>query len=140
MHPELAHKSNHPIKPTQKTEKARTHGSPLLTFQQWTQTLEESEYWFPDDCSAYRFAANAGIPMQFMELAEEAFISKYRGSTKRYRDWRQVFRNAIEGDWLRLWRVDQASGAYVLTTAGIQLDTALRTADARAAAKAAAAA
>lgn len=63
--------------------------------------------------------------MGFLHLAWRAFQAKYENNPKRYADWPRVFQNAVEGDWLKLWRIDQASGSYVLTTAGHQLDRKL---------------
>lgn len=76
----------------------------------------------PADGAAIRFAQDAGIPDDFIELAWGAFVSRYTEdqSDAVYADWAQVFAKALKGNWLKLWFVDKASGQYQLTTAGLQ--------------------
>jgi hypothetical protein len=76
----------------------------------------------PADSAAIRFAQDAGIPDEFLELAWRAFVSRYTEDQphKVYADWAQVFTNAVKGNWLKLWFVDKGTGQYQLTTAGLQ--------------------
>lgn len=37
---------------------------------------------------------------------------------KRYKDWRKAFRNCLEGNWYKLWWLNQQTNQYELTTAG----------------------
>ncbi len=76
----------------------------------------------PDDAAVIRFAQDAGIPGQFIELAWEAFVTKYTEDqpTKRYADWALAFGNAVKGNWLKLWYFDKGAGEYQLTTVGQQ--------------------
>lgn len=76
----------------------------------------------PEDAAVIRFAQDAGIPGEFIELAWEAFVTKYTEDqpTKRYADWAQVFGNAVKNNWLKLWYFDKGAERYQLTTVGQQ--------------------
>jgi len=124
--PEPTHMNlpNEPEKP--RAKRARTS----LTFHEWCKTFPDDAELIDQNHAVFRFAERAKIPPEFMDLAWEAFHRLYgKGGLrerKRYTDWPRVVQNAIEGDWLRLWRFDQISQQYVLTTAGLQLQQALR--------------
>ena len=53
------------------------------------------------------YADKAGLPAEWIELAWLRFRERYendeKASRKRYTDWRRVFLNAVEGNWLGLW-------------------------------------
>ncbi|MGI0495571.1 hypothetical protein ACN4EG_27660, partial [Alkalinema pantanalense CENA528] len=66
-----------------------------------------------------RGAADAGIPLDFLALAWSVFVERHRESGKRQADWRATFRNAVRGNWYRLWWMD-GTGACSLTTVGQQ--------------------
>lgn len=59
------------------------------------------------------------LPEEFLQLAWWSFKRRYASGDKRYRDWRAVFRRAVEEGWLRLWFAP-GGGGYALTTAGLQ--------------------
>lgn len=67
------------------------------------------------------YAEQVGIPRDFLVLAWQQFLRTYTTSRdgKRYRDWRKVFRNAVEANWLKLWFI-APDGSYSLTTVGHQ--------------------
>jgi len=67
----------------------------------------------------YRVAERIGLPKELLWLAWRWFRRKYLPLAKRQRDWRRHFRNAVEGNWGRLWLTDPGGG-YRLTTEGIQ--------------------
>lgn len=104
------------------TREKRSRAKPLLTFDQWADTHPTPNELIPEDHAVIRFAECAGIPLEFLELAWVAFCKRYHDHPKRYQDWSRVFQRAIEEDWLKLWRLDRASGCYVLTNAGEQLE------------------
>ena len=57
----------------------------------------------PEDDAVFEWAEGAGIPGEFLRLAWLEFRSRYGESTKRYKDWRRVFRNAVRDNWFKLW-------------------------------------
>lgn len=95
------------------------------TLTAWLESLPEGEMGIPEDDPVFASATRSGLPDEFVVLEWHWFKRKFgSSSTKRYKDWRQVFRNAVAGVWGDLWRsVD--SGGYVLTTAGQQLQRSL---------------
>lgn len=93
------------------------------TFTAWLKTLRESgEKAITDHRPTWDYAQRVGLPDDFVELAWVQFRRRYSEdptyTAKRYRDWRQVFRNALEGNWFRLWSA--ADDGYRLTTVGLQ--------------------
>lgn len=84
-----------------------------------------SEKPIPEKDAVFDFAEQTGIPEDFLLLAWREFGTRYRDSAKRYRDWRQVFRNAVRGNWFKLWYVDDA-GQVCLTSQGRLLQQAHR--------------
>ena len=57
----------------------------------------------PANDGVFKFAEKAGIPREFVALAWVEFRSRYADTTKRYRDWPKVFRNAVRDNWFKLW-------------------------------------
>lgn len=85
------------------------------------EAKDRGEQLIPDGDPVFEYADKVGLPHDFLHLAWKQFRRTYTGAraSKRYRDWRQVFRNAVEGNWLKLWRID-GTGEFVLTTEGEQ--------------------
>lgn len=71
------------------------------------------------DDPVFTTAQRMGLPDEFVRLTWWAFKRRHAGGEKRYRDWRAVFRRAVEEGWLRLWFAP-GGGRYALTTAGLQ--------------------
>lgn len=100
--------------------KARKKSKALPLTDWLAQVAAAGEKAIPDDDAVRSYAAKAGIPDDFMLLAWVEFKARYtQPDAKVYTDWRQVFRNAVRGNWLKLWFVNQ-DGQYQLTTAGQQ--------------------
>lgn len=101
------------------------------TFRDW---LDEIRKTGEKPVSAYRavwdYADKAGLPADWIELAWLRFRERYehdeKARRKRYTDWRRVFLNAVEGNWLGLWCWSERDQAYRLTTVGMQAENALR--------------
>lgn len=111
--PESANKSA-PTPP--KARKA----SKALSLTDWlAQVAAAGEKAIPDDDPVRSYATKAGIPGDFLLLAWVEFKARYsEPDAKTYTDWRQVFRSAVRGNWLKLWFVNQ--DGYQLTTTGKQ--------------------
>lgn len=97
-----------------------------VSLKTWAESVKaKGEKLIPEDDAVFDYAATVGIPDDFLSLAWQEFRHRYsQPDAKRYRDWRQVFRKAVRGNWLKLWYCDQ-HGAYALTTVGIQAQRAL---------------
>lgn len=103
--------------------------SKALTLPNWlAQVAAAGEKAIPDTDPVRSYAAQAGIPGDFLLLAWVEFKARYsEPDAKTYTDWRQVFRNAVRGNWLKLWFVNQ--DGYQLTTAGRQAQQLLENAE-----------
>jgi len=147
---ELAYKSNLPKEPGEPAEEsagstpaAQVSGAEqdstsaaskrrkkrMLTYVEWVESVPEDQMLIPTGHPVFEYAKNAGIPREFLNLAWSAFGRRYCENPKRYKDWPRVFQNAIQGDWLKVWRYDHGAGQYVLTTLGLQEQHAVRRED-----------
>lgn len=106
-------KSTTPVSPSAKPKSGK------LTFEQWNSALGDDEAITADD-PIFAWAETAGVPHDFMHLAWLAFDDRYTGNPKRYSDWRAVFRNAVKGNWLKVWWAPP-DGGCALTTVGEQM-------------------
>lgn len=107
--------------------KARKKSKALPLTDWLAQLAAAGEKAIPDDDAVRSYAAQAGIPDDFLLLAWVEFKARYtQPGAKTYTDWRAVFRNAVRGNWLKLWFVNQ--DGYQLTTAGRQAQHLLESA------------
>jgi hypothetical protein len=88
------------------------------TLKAWLGALDGDVV--PADDPIFDWAQEVQLPREWIALAWWAFEDRYYHDAKRYTDWRAVFRRALRGDWLKLWRRDARSNDWVLTTAGEQ--------------------
>jgi hypothetical protein len=73
-----------------------------------------------EDDSVFAYAKQVGISHDFLRLQWCEFKDRYSaGDAKRYKDWPNVFRKSVRGNWFRLWYASN-EGGYALTTQGIQ--------------------
>lgn len=93
-----------------------------VNLEAWLASLADGEDAIPENDPIFDYAAKAGIPVDYLELYwlrfREAMLdkgSKQAGS----KGWRAHFRNAVQGNWYKLWYFD-GEGKCILTTAGVQ--------------------
>lgn len=71
---------------------------------------------------ALNYAKSINLPDSFLELCWNEFYRRHQpgglSEAKRYSDWRQAFRNCLEGNWYKLWWLNTATGQFELSTAG----------------------
>lgn len=74
----------------------------------------------------WNYTRTAKLPDDFVALAWVEFCRRFgAGGVKEanlQKDWRQTFRNYVEGNFLKLWAIN-ADGEYFLTTQGKQAQT-----------------
>lgn len=101
-------------------------GKGAVCLKTWADaTRANGEKLIPDDDPVFAYAAEVGIPDDFMALAWVEFKHRYaQPGAKRYKDWRSVFRKAVRGNWLKLWALD--GDTYRLTTVGHQASRSSR--------------
>jgi hypothetical protein len=101
--------------------KERTAGIALQTFLD--ECKAKGERPLRDYAPLWQYAEDAGLPQDFVALAWIEFSRRFGpGGVKearRQKNWRQTFRNYVEGNYLKLWAIDTA-GTYFLTTQGKQ--------------------
>jgi hypothetical protein len=92
---------------------------PQVTFPTWVDACHESgEKPIPADDPIFRYADDTGIPLDFIRLAWWSFSRKHRESGRRQRDWRAHFRDAVRGNWSKLWWMPPEGGCQ-LSTVGV---------------------
>ncbi len=68
----------------------------------------------PDDHAVRRWAADAGLTPDMLQIAWVQFRERYtegeKGKGKRYRDWPAHFATAVKDNWFRLWFTDDKGG------------------------------
>ena len=68
----------------------------------------------PDDHAVRRWAADAGLTPDMLQIAWLQFRDRYtegeKGKSKRYRDWPAHFATAVKDNWFRLWYTDDKGG------------------------------
>ena len=115
-------KSKHPpIPPKTGGDVSAKKGKSAVAFKTFLADCKAAgEQPIPDGDPVLAYAAQAGIPDEFLELHWREFVDRYKlPDAKRYKNWRSVFRKSVRGNWFKLWYVDTA-GQYMLTTVGIQ--------------------
>jgi hypothetical protein len=95
--------------------------SGAVSLKTWTEAVKaKGEKPIPESDPVFVYADEVGIPPDFLRLAWQEFRHRYsQPESKRYRDWRAVFRKAVRGNWLKLWFLSP-DGSYSLTTVGHQ--------------------
>lgn len=118
--------SNTPIPPVQAPGAVPPKPAAAVSLPAWLTTIKaKGEQPIPETDPVFDYAKQAGIPVDMLRLSWLEFRSRYsEPGAKRYKDWRSVYRKAVRGNWLRLWRTT-AEGGYVLTTEGQQAQRVL---------------
>lgn len=79
------------------------------------------------------YCEKAKLPAEFVNLCWAEFKRRHLpGGTaegKRYTDWRRAFLNCVQGNWYGIWFADKATGAFALTTKGVQAENVVKGAD-----------
>lgn len=88
------------------------------TITEWLDSLGDADA-IPAGDPVYVYAEKAGIPDDFLLLSWAEFKSAYTASGKRQKDFPATYRNAVKGNWYKLWWITP-DGEYRLTTAGEQ--------------------
>lgn len=73
----------------------------------------------PGDDTVFDYAAKVGIDHDMLAICWQEFKSRYLPTAKRQKDWRATFRNAVRGNWYKLWFLKEGEAAR-WTTAGEQ--------------------
>lgn len=71
----------------------------------------------PEDDPVFEFAESAGISLDLISLAWSEFKVRHGDGSKRQKDWRATFRNAVRGNWYKIWFVGN-DGQVQITSQG----------------------
>jgi hypothetical protein len=125
----MNHQMNHQGESASKPAPSRPGRKASKPLTDWlAQVAAAGEKAIPDTDPVRSYADKAGIPADYLLLAWVEFKARYsEPDAKTYTDWRQVFRKAVRGNWLKLWFVNQ--DGYQLTTAGRQAQHLLENAE-----------
>jgi len=105
--------NTHPVCKEEKT--------PMVSIDTFLKNKKASgEKPVPDGDAIFDYAEKVGIPTDMLFLCWREFVERNRESGKRYKDWRQAFRNCVRANWYKLWfsTVD----GFQLTTQGKQAE------------------
>ena len=91
-----------------------------VTLDVWLEHKKATgEKAIPEDDPVVKYAEEVGISKPYLRLAWLVFKDNYMGNSKRYTDWREVFRKSVKGSWFKLWAIN-GEDQYFLTTVGKQ--------------------
>lgn len=103
--------------------KPRERSNPVCLNTFLANCKERGEKAIPEDDPVFDFADKAGIPDEWLRIAWKEFVARYSDGQKRYRDWRKAFRNAVRGNWFKVWYCG-GDGNLCLSSQGRVLDLA----------------
>lgn len=106
--------------PDSKEKPARGARDPRkVEIQTWLKALPDGEIAIPEDDPIFDYAEKVGIPLEFLELSWRRFVEDMTDRHVRKIDWRAHYRNAVKGNWLKIWWFTP-TGECQLTTVGQQ--------------------
>lgn len=92
-----------------------------ISLKTWLEKIKVTgEKAIRSDDPIFEYAEKVGITDDMLRLSWFGFKRQNIDGNKRKVDWRAHFRNAVRGNWLRVWGIDAEGRAY-LTTTGRQL-------------------
>ncbi len=101
---------------------SKSYGATLKTFIEQCQTLGEKP--IPENDPIFEYANKVGIDEEMLRVCWQEFKAAYLQEKKRKKDWRAHFRNAVRGNWYRLWYFKPGDSAQ-WTTVGEQARRAI---------------
>jgi hypothetical protein len=107
---------------TQKGASRRRAARSALSLAAWLETCKaNNERAIPEDDSIFEYARKQGLPEDFIRFAWLEFKRKFADESKKQKDWRAHFRNAVRENWYGLWFIS-GDGNCLLTTRGKQVE------------------
>lgn len=101
-------------------------GNPAISLSTYLEKCkQEGCKPIAEDNPVFAYAKKIGLPSDFLKLQWLEFKSRYGlPNSKRYKRWDTVFYKSVQGNWFKLWYVE--NGDYGLTTVGQQAKKANR--------------
>jgi hypothetical protein len=108
---------------TETTERAsrRRAARAAISLGEWLETCKtKGERAIPEDDPIFEYAGKLKIPADFIRYAWLEFKRDFADESKKQKDWRAHFRNAVRKNWFKLWFLAE-EGHWLLTTRGKQV-------------------
>lgn len=96
---------------------AQKRASPILLKTYLQDVKSKGQQFIPTDDPIWARADQIGLPVDFVKLEHFWFRDKFLKSKTMKIDWRQHFRNAVDGIWGELWWLNH-EGNFELTSKG----------------------
>ena len=97
-----------------------------ISLANWLKDCEASGVTpIPEDDPVFEFAESAGISLDLISLAWSELKVRHGDGSKRQKDWRATFRNAVRGNWFKIWFVGN-DGQVQITSQGRTLQAVHR--------------
>lgn len=107
-------------KDNKKTYTPAAEKSAPVLLKTWLSAMaEKGEKAISPQDTVFEYAEQAGISDDMMRICWLEFRARNIADNKRKKDWRAHFRNAVRGNWYRLWAFDGEGKAF-LTSQGRQ--------------------
>lgn len=112
--------------PRSKSRPAHVRRAGTLKLAEWLQLCaDDGVKPIPAEDPVFDYADTVGLSREMVALAWFEFKRKRLASGKGQKDWRATFRQAVRGNWARVWMLTGADGTAALTTVGLQLQREL---------------
>lgn len=106
---------------TKDKDSADKKPSAAVSLKTWLEKIKaEGDTAIRSDDPIFGYAEKIGVTDDMLRLCWLGFKRQFMESSKRQKDWRSHFRNAVRGNWIRVWGINAEGQAY-LTTTGRQL-------------------
>lgn len=86
---------------------------------EWLTSLSDQQDAIPSDDPIFEYARKVGVPIDFLEVSWQRFVQDMTERDVRKSNWRAHYRNAVKGNWFKLWWF-APDGDCRLTTVGEQ--------------------
>lgn len=108
-----AHATQTVIEPSLTVKKVSRSKKSEITLKQFLEACKEkSEQVIPDDDPVFDYAETVGIDHSMIAICWEEFKAAFiQNDSKRQKDWRAHFRNAVRRNWYKLWFLKEGEAA-----------------------------
>jgi len=116
-----AHATQTVIEPSRTVKKVSRSKKSEITLKQFLETCKVSgEQTIPENDPVFEYAETVGIDYSMIAICWEEFKAAFlHDESKRQKDWRSHFRNAVRRNWYKLWYLKEGD-APQWTSAGEQ--------------------
>lgn len=102
----------------EKTATSKSAAGKAIEIDTWLSSLGGADA-IPATDPIFDYADKAGIPLDFLAMSWKRFVDDMRERKTRKKDWIAHYRNAVRGNWFKLWWFTP-EGDCRLTTVGEQ--------------------